>query len=88
MAKLAGIPDGVVSRAKEVLKGIESGEIETGGRSAPAEERFEGEDGQLSLLPAGDSEVVRRLKELDVNTLTPIEALQTLYELTKLANAY
>ena len=88
VAKLAGIPDGVVSRAKEVLKGIESGEIETGGRSAPAEERFEGEDGQLSLLPAGDSEVVQRLKELDVNTLTPIQAQQTLYELTKLANAY
>ena len=88
VAKLAGIPDGVVARAKEILKGIESGEIETGGRGAPAQERFESEDGQLSLLPAGDSEVVRRLKELDVNTLTPIEAMQTLYELTKLANAY
>ncbi|HIW74001.1 MAG TPA: DNA mismatch repair protein MutS [Firmicutes bacterium] len=88
VAKLAGIPEAVVSRAKEILRGIESGELETGGRGEPAGERFESENGQLSLLPAGDSEVVRRLKELDVNTLTPIEAMQTLYELTKLANTY
>ena len=88
VAKLAGIPEAVVSRAKEILRGIESGDIPADGRGASSKDRFEREDGQLSLLPAGDSEVVRRLKEIDVNTLTPIEALQTLYELTKLAGAY
>lgn len=32
--------------------------------------------------------MIQRLKEMDVNTLTPIEALQTLYELVKMASAY
>lgn len=87
VAKLAGIPDSVVSRAKEILKQLASGEMPT---DTPhiSKDSFENEDGQLSLLPAGDSELVQRLKEIDVNTLTPIEALQTLYELTKLADAY
>ena len=88
VAKLAGIPDSVVARAKEILKELESGAPGAGVRPRAEEEPFESEDGQLTLLPAGDSEVVRRLKELDVNTLTPIEAMQTLYELTRLANAY
>ena len=85
VAKLAGIPDSVVARAKEILKQLENGDMETAG---PRGDRFESEDGQLSLLPAGDNELVRRLKEMDVNTLTPIEALQTLYELCKEAARY
>ncbi len=88
VAKLAGIPEHVVSRAKEILRQIESGDVETGPRHMASPDNYENDDGQLSLLPAGNSEVVQRLKELDVNTLTPIEALQTLYELTKLANEY
>ena len=44
---------------------------------------FETDDGQLSLLPAADNELIMKIKALDVNTLTPIEAMQTLYELTK-----
>ena len=85
VAKLAGIPDSVVARAKEILKQLENGDMETAG---PRGDRFESEDGQLSLLPAGDNELVRRLKEMDINTLTPIEALQTLYELCKEAARY
>ena len=87
VAKLAGVPETVVSRAKEILKQIDSGGLELpvpvhiGGR-------FESDDGQLSLMPAADNELIQRMKELDVNTLTPIEALQTLYELVKEAQAY
>ena len=87
VAKLAGIPDHVVSRAKEILKQLSEGEP-----SAPScpvdEDRFEEDDGQLSLLPAGDNEIIRMLKDIDVNTLTPIESMQTLYRLTKLASKY
>ena len=46
------------------------------------------DDGQLSLMPAADNELIRRLKDMDVNTLTPIEALQTLYDICKEAGAY
>ena len=85
VAKLAGIPDSVVSRAKEILKQLENGDMET---AKPTGDRFESEDGQLSLLPAADNELIQRLKEIDVNTLTPIEALQTLYEMCKEAARY
>ncbi|MDD2361566.1 MAG: DNA mismatch repair protein MutS [Oscillospiraceae bacterium] len=87
VAKLAGIPENVVSRAKEILKIIDEGGMEQR-NSKQISDRFEEDSGQMSFLPAGDSEVVRRLKGLDVNTLTPIESMQILYELAKLADGY
>ncbi len=87
VAKLAGVPDSVVARAKEILKQIESGGMELP-RPLSSPDRFESDDGQLSLMPAVDNELIRRLKDLDVNTLTPIEALQTLYDICKEAQAY
>ena len=87
MAKLAGVPDSVVARAKEILKQIESGGMELP-RPVSSPDRFESDDGQLSLMPAADNELIRRLKDMDVNTLTPIEALQTLYDICKEAGAY
>ncbi len=86
VAKLAGVPDGVVARAKEILKELDSG-------TAPLLERpmrvcTEEEDGQLSLISTADNDLIRRLKELDVNVLTPIEAMQVLYELSREAQSY
>ena len=85
VAKLAGVPDGVVARAKEILKEILSGE---GMAVHPVHVCTEEEDGQMSLLPAESNEVLRRLKDLDVNVLTPIEALQILYDLNREAQQY
>ncbi len=85
VAKLAGIPNSVVSRAKEILR-----QLETDG-AAPREPRVpetEQDSGQLSLLGGADNPVITRLKALDVNTLTPIEAMQILYELSKEAATY
>ncbi len=85
VAKLAGINDDVVRRAKEILAGIESGE------GAPVRQRtaiVQPEEDQLSLLGGMDNPIVNRLKELDVNVLTPIEAMQTLYDLVKEASTY
>ncbi len=87
VAKLAGVPDSVVARAKEILKQIESGGMELP-RPVSSPDRFESDDGQMTLMPAVDNELIRRLKDLDVNTLTPIEALQTLYEICKESQAY
>ncbi|MGN0171275.1 MAG: DNA mismatch repair protein MutS [Acutalibacteraceae bacterium] len=87
VAKLAGIPDKVVSRAKEILCSLDNGS--DSGRPTGTAARFEEDEqeGQLSLLPMAENSVMERLKAIDVNTLTPIEALQTLYELTKEAKS-
>ena len=85
VAKLAGINDEVVRRAKEILAGIESGEGAPVRRRV-AEEVIESD--QMSLLGGMDNPIVSKLKEMDVNVLTPIEAMQALYDLVKEAQSY
>ena len=84
VAKLAGVPDQVVTRAKEILKGLE-----TAGE-APAPRRREKaapEEEQISFASSAADELARTVARLDVNTLTPIEAMQKLYELSNQAKA-
>ena len=81
VAKLAGVPNDVVKRARVILDELDAGE-----RPELPPRRANEDDGQLSLLDAMGSPVLEKLKNLDVNTLTPIEAMQTLYELQKEAN--
>ncbi len=83
VAKLAGINDEVVERAKEILHSLTAGEMVIA--AAP---RVVEETGQLSMLGSLDNPLIRRLKELDVNVLTPIEAMQVLYDLVKEAESY
>ncbi len=75
VAKLAGVPNSIIQRAKEVLAELESGKEEAVRPAAPKG------DAQLSLMAAVESPVTERLRELDLNTLTPIEAMNLLYEL-------
>ena len=80
VARLAGIPKPVVSRAKSVLAKLEKGREQTGGLAAGL--------GELPLFAAtasteetaGDS-VISRLQDLDVDALSPRDALETLYSL-------
>ena len=84
VAKLAGVPDKVIQRAKHVLKDLESEEHAV---ATPSARKKQPEDDlQVSLTPMNEVEVITRLKELDVNTLTPIECMNTLFELSKLAS--
>ena len=76
VAKLAGIPQSIISRAKEILSELENGEGKTEAVSTKVKE----DDMQLSLISA-DSPVTEKLKSIDLNTLTPIEAMNLLYEL-------
>ena len=82
VAKLAGVPSSVVERAKVVLRELESGAIQPVYRAPAAEE----EEMQISFGSSNAEEIVDKLKNIDVNTLTPIEAMSVLYELTKQAN--
>lgn len=80
VAKLAGLPEGVISRAKGYLK-----ELEQSGIAAPATAPA-GEE-QISLSDIGADEVRDILRGTDLNTLTPIEAMNLLFELQKKARA-
>ena len=76
VAKLAGIPNSIISRAKEILSELESGKTETVREVKSAQD-----DMQLSLMSVANSPVVDKLESIDLNTLTPIEAMNLLYEL-------
>lgn len=85
VAKLAGIPDRVVSRAKQILSELENGQAVTMPKSRGRKKTGEQEPMQISLTPPGEKEALERLRTMDVNTLTPIECMNTLFELCKLA---
>ena len=74
VAKLAGLPEKVVQRAKKVLKELES---ENGVQYVAARK----EEDQVSLTAMGEGEVLDALRRCQPDTLTPIEAMTLLYEL-------
>ena len=82
VAKLAGVPDGVVKRAKVILKELEQNKIDIEFKAEDAVVEDE-EDIQYNFTSNGKNEIIEILKATDVNTLTPIEAMQTLYDLKK-----
>lgn len=79
VAKLAGVPDYITNRAKEILSDLESGKTKTDIINKPKKSAEDIQ--QLSLMPAVDSAIADKLKNIDINTLTPIEAINLLYEL-------
>ena len=84
VAKLAGIPQSVVRRAKAILKELEANKVEIEFKAENAVEEEE-EDIQYNFKTNSASDILEVLKATDVNTLTPIEAMQTLYDLKKKA---
>ena len=80
VAKLAGIPNAVISRAREILTELE----EEGGKPAVITPR-EPED-QISMLDLRSQQVCSALEAITVETLTPIEAMNELYKLKKMLN--
>jgi DNA mismatch repair protein MutS len=80
VAQLAGLPKPVIRRAQELLRELESGAHAHIQSPQPKRE----ESAQLSLFVERDP-VLDALKALDVNSLSPLEALTKLYELQKLA---
>ena len=91
VAKLAGVPNPVVRRAREVLQEIVEEAERNGGvlrvpSAEPAEEAPAPDDTfQISFQSNASDEILAELKDLDVNTFTPIEAMNYLYDLSKRA---
>ena len=85
VAKLAGVPKSIVDRANEILKEIEEKHNVTPKTSQmPKNAIHIAEDYTLSLDSLEQDKVIDEIKNIDVNTLTPIEALTKLYELKKM----
>ena len=83
VAKLAGIPQEIIKRAKDILADLEAGDgVRQPKGAKPASGT--GETVALSLDDAATEEIKTRIKATDINTLTPIEAMNMIYEWKKL----
>ena len=80
VAQLAGLPKSVITRANEVLGGLESSHAPGRGKTS----KHKAAPQQLPLL-GGDSALVNELLELDIDSMSPLEAITKLYELRRIA---
>ncbi|MBQ8058163.1 MAG: DNA mismatch repair protein MutS [Ruminococcus sp.] len=85
VAKLAGIPDSVIVRAKEILKDLTFDNKVFGASKTFNKQTVVEDVDQLSLIPNNNNAVCEKLNSIDINTLTPIEAMNLLYELKKMS---
>lgn len=98
VAKLAGVPDMVIDRAKEIVQQLSDNDITEkvqniavdlrGDGKQKKQARFDEVDlAQMSLFDTvTDEDVLKELKEIDVSNLTPLDALNTLYRLQNKLN--
>jgi DNA mismatch repair protein MutS len=86
VGRLAGLPQSVIDRAREILRNLESGEYVSEGQPRIARRKGKSVEPlpQMSLFAAGGNAVSDRLDEIDVSTLTPLEALNLIDELKRL----
>ena len=83
VARLAGLPDSVVARAREILRELEGAHTGGGiglgrlGRNRPASAKTD----QLSLFHNIEPRILEKLRRIEVETITPIQALNVLFEL-------
>lgn len=91
VARLAGVPKKVIIRAKEILSNLENMELtpehkpvlarhhNEEEKAKPQTDLFEGI--QLNLIDSAKIEIIEQLKNIDINSVTPIEALNLLAEI-------
>lgn len=88
---MAGVPDSVIARAKEIVEELSANDITEVARNISVDtgakkkkEKLDEVDlTQMSLIwiPCGTMNIIEELRNVDVGNLTPIEALNKLYEL-------
>ncbi len=84
VSKLAGIPRWVIDRAHQVLEGLESSGQVAEAKIATRAKAREEEPQQMFFVDEGMETAKRRIREVDIDTISPLEALNLLYELKKL----
>ncbi len=87
VARLAGLPKKVLERAHEVLFNLEQSEFDEVGVPKISRSESHGNkhsSGQLGLFLAPENPLIHKIKKIDPNQLSPREALEVLFELTRL----
>ncbi|MDI3310549.1 MAG: DNA mismatch repair protein MutS [Thermoanaerobacterium sp.] len=76
VAKLAGLPDEVVQNAKKILNNLENSDLEVAATFMPT---------QIDIFSLGKETLIAEIADLDVENITPIQALNYLYDLKRKA---
>ena len=84
VAKLAGLPEWIIKRAKEVLKDLDNNKTKSSAPVKPSKQKADKDDLQIPILSSSSNAVTEKLNSIDLNTLTPIEAMNVLFELKKM----
>ncbi|MDD4297588.1 MAG: DNA mismatch repair protein MutS, partial [Ruminiclostridium sp.] len=84
VAKLAGVPQLVIDRAKNIVEELDAADINKSGRNR--KKNTKPLDGQLDLLSAGalskgERDVIDEIRTLDATSLTPLDALNKLFSM-------
>ncbi|EOD01047.1 DNA mismatch repair protein MutS [Caldisalinibacter kiritimatiensis] len=96
VAKLAGVPNQVIERAKEILKELEEKNlnrdniavtkqevVEENKQSSSIEEEAQSSNYQLNLFSMKQNDIIKKLKDIDPMQLTPLDSLNILYKLSQ-----
>ena len=88
VARLAGVPDSVINRAKELVEELAGADITAAVKdltSKPAHKKITYDQvdmGQMSLFDTvQDNDIIKEIQELEIGNMTPMEALNFLYNL-------
>jgi DNA mismatch repair protein MutS len=85
VAQMAGLPDELTARAKSILKNLEGADLSVHDGAPPgsAARRIAAPEAQMTLFELKDDALREEIKALDIEKMTPLEALQKLSELKK-----
>ncbi len=86
VSKLAGIPEKIINRAYEILETLENSESNKNVSKQSESPKELLNDSQISFANTQMDTLTKMIKNMDVNTLTPIEALNKLYEIKKIVD--
>ena len=80
VAKLAGVPEPVIARAKELVEELSEADISLKPKALPVEMSMESE--QISLFDTvKDDDIITEIRDMDLGNMTPLDALNTIYRL-------
>ena len=80
VAKLAGVPEPVIARAKELVEELSEADISLKPKAMPVEMSMESE--QISLFDTvKDDDIITEIRDMDLGNMTPLDALNTIYRL-------